>query len=329
MPRASPHEDASLPLSEEASGAMGWGRGDLGDLSAATAVVTGANSGLGLASATALAGAGAKVLLACRDPQRAERARARVAGEAAGPEPEVVALDLADLDSVASVAKDISTRVDRVDILLNNAGIMALPLQRTAQGHEAQFGTNHLGHFALTGHLLPLLLAAHQPRVVTTSSFMHHLGRMRWDDVDWHRGYRKWEAYGQSKLANLLFTFELARRARTAGSPLIAAAAHPGYSSTHLQRRGPEMSGNRVMAMAMRGANGVLAQSAEGGALPQLYAAVAPGVAGGDYIGPGGPFELRGAPRKVKAAKRAYRAADAARLWSLSEEVTGVTFSWT
>ena len=307
---------------------MAWNRNDMGDLSGRTALVTGANSGLGLESARALAAAGARVLLACRDEHRAREAEEAVAAEAAGAAPEVVRLDLADLDSVSEAAEDVAARVDRLDILLNNAGVMAIPLRRTAQGHEAQLGTNHLGHFALTGRLLPVLLAAEQPRVVTTSSFMHHMGRMRWDDLDWQRGYRKWDAYGQSKLANLLFTFELDRRARAASSALVATAAHPGYASTALQRRGPEMSGNKAMALAMRVANAAVAQPPEGGALPQLHAAVAPDVEGGDYLGPGGPFQLRGSPRKVRAAKRAYRQADGQRLWHASEEMTGISYRW-
>ena len=307
---------------------MGWTVRDMGDQTDRTVLITGANSGLGLASATALAGAGATVLMACRDARRAEEARREVASAASGTPPQVVPLDLADLDSVAACAKDVAARVDRLDVLMNNAGVMAIPLRRTPQGHEAQFGTNHLGHFALTAGLLELLRASSAPRVVTTSSFMHHLGRMRWDDLDCQHGYRKWEAYGQSKLANLLFTFELDRRARAAGVPLVAAAAHPGYASTRLQQRGPEMSGNRVMALAMRAGNGVMAQSAEGGALPQLFAATSPAVEGGDYIRPGGPFEMRGSPKKVKAARRAYSRDDAARLWAVSEEMTGCRFAW-
>lgn len=307
---------------------MGWNRNSIGDLAGRTVVVTGANSGLGLASARALAAAGARVVMACRDPERARQAAAVVSADAAGPAPEVVRLDLGDEGSVAEAAGKISARVERLDILLNNAGVMAIPLQRTAQGHEAQFATNHLGHFALTGLLLPMLLAADHPRVVTTSSFMHRMGKMRWDDLDRRHGYRKWDAYGQSKLANLLFTFELERRARAAGSVLVAAAAHPGYASTELQYRGPELSGNRAMALAMRLTNAAVAQPPEHGALPQLYAAVAPEVDGGDYIGPNGPFELRGSPTKVRAAGRAYREADGQRLWRASEELTGIVYRW-
>ncbi|HET7722913.1 MAG TPA: SDR family NAD(P)-dependent oxidoreductase, partial [Acidimicrobiales bacterium] len=218
---------------------MAWNRKDMGDLSGRTAVVTGANSGLGLESARALAAAGARVLLACRDEERARDALADVAALATGPEPAVVRLDLADLDSVAAAAADVASRAERLDILLNNAGVMAIPLRRSAQGHEAQFGTNHLGHFALTGRLLPVLLAAERPRVVTTSSFMHRMGRMRWDDLDWQRGYRKWEAYGQSKMANLLFSSELQRRAVAAATRLLVASAHPGYAATHLMAVGP------------------------------------------------------------------------------------------
>jgi NAD(P)-dependent dehydrogenase (short-subunit alcohol dehydrogenase family) len=307
---------------------MAWNREDMGDLRGRTAVVTGANSGLGLASARALAAAGARVVLACRDPERARAAAAAVSAEATAEAPEVVRLDLGDLDSVADAAGEIAARVERLDILLNNAGVMAIPLHRTVQDHEAQFAINHLGHFALTGQLLPALLAADHPRVVTTSSFMHRMSKMRWDDIDWRDGYRKWDAYGQSKLANLLFTFELDRRARAAGTSLVAAAAHPGYASTALQHRGPEMSGNRVMALAMRLSNAAAAQPPESGALPQLYAAVAPEVQGGDFVGPNGPFELRGSPTKVRAASRAYREADGERLWRVSEEMTGVAFPW-
>ena len=194
-----------------------WSVADIPDQAGRTVVVTGATSGLGLASAKALAAAGARVLLAARNPAKAEGARDEVAAGATGPEPEVVVLDLADLESVRAGADDIAGRVASLDVLMNNAGVMALPLARTAQGFEMQLGTNHLGHFALTGLLLPQLLAAPAPRVVTTSSNMHKTGRMRWDDLQGERRYRRWPAYGQSKLANLLFTYELDRRARVRG----------------------------------------------------------------------------------------------------------------
>jgi NAD(P)-dependent dehydrogenase (short-subunit alcohol dehydrogenase family) len=230
---------------------------------------------------------------------------------------------------VARAADDIAGRVERLDVLLNNAGVMALPLGRTAQGFEMQFGTNHLGHFALTGRLLPKLLAAEAPRVVTVASQAHRMGRIRFDDLNWERGrYSKWLAYGQSKLANLLFTLELDRRAASAGTELLAAAAHPGYASTHLSAAGPEMSGNRVMLQATKLSDRLFGQSDAMGALPQLYAATMPDVTGGDYWGPDGPFESRGHPARVDRTKRALDSQDALKLWGRSEELTDVTYDW-
>ncbi len=306
-----------------------WTAADIPDQHGRTVLVTGANSGLGLRTSEGLAAAGAKVLLGCRNAEKAAVALDAVAAKATGDAPEVVSLDLADLDAVAETAGKLVASVDRLDVLVNNAGVMALPLRRTPQGHEMQFGTNHLGHFALTGRLLPLLLRSSSPRVVTVASQGHRMGRIRWDDPDWRDGrYWKWLAYGQTKLANLLFTSELDRRATEAGSSLVAAAAHPGYASTHLSAAGPEMSGNRFMLKATRLSDRLLGQSDEMGALPQLYAATMPDVVGGEYFGPDGPFEQRGWPQRVGRSKRASDIADAARLWSLSEELTGVTYDW-
>jgi NAD(P)-dependent dehydrogenase (short-subunit alcohol dehydrogenase family) len=269
------------------------------------------------------------VLLACRNAEKGAAALESVKARATGAPPELVALDLADLDSVEACAASLSSSLDRLDLLVNNAGVMALPLRRTPQGHEMQFGTNHLGHFALTGRLLSRLRAAPAPRVVTIASQGHRMGRIRWDDPDWRTGrYMKWLAYGQTKLANLLFTAELDRQAEEAGSPLVAAAAHPGYARTHLSAAGPEMSGNRVMLKLTRLGDRVLGQSDEMGALPQLYAATMPDVRGGDYWGPDGPFEWRGYPERVARSKRATDAEAARRLWSLSEELTGVVYDW-
>lgn len=293
------------------------------DQSGRNVVITGANSGLGLCSALAVAAGGARVMMACRDPERGASALAQVRAVANGPEPELVQLDLADLESVRHAAEDLSDRLDRIDVLMNNAGVMALPLRRTAEGFESQFGTNHLGHFALTARLLPLLQATEAPRVVTTSSQAHRIGRIRWDDPNWRQTYRRWPAYGQSKLANLLFAFELDRRARAAGSALVSIAAHPGYASTHLQAAGPEMSGNRLMGMVTDLGNRTIAQSANMGALPQLFAATAAEVDGGDYLGPDGAFESRGHPTRVGASAAALDRAAWERMWSLSEELTG------
>jgi NAD(P)-dependent dehydrogenase (short-subunit alcohol dehydrogenase family) len=306
-----------------------WSVEQIPDQSGRTVLVTGANSGLGLRSAEALAGAGARVLLACRNAEKAAVALESVKARASGAPPEVVPLDLADLDDVARCADALRSTVDRIDVLLNNAGVMAIPLARTPQGNEMQFGTNHLGHFALTGRLLPLLRQASSPRVVTVSSQAHRMGRIRFDDPNWERGrYTKWLAYGQTKLANLLFTSELDRRAGEAGSPLIAVAAHPGYAATNLSSVGPQQSGNRFMQQATKLSDRLFGQSDAQGALPQLYAATMPDVHGNDYFGPDGLFEQRGYPKRVDRSKRASSGEDARRLWSLSEELTGVTYDW-
>jgi NAD(P)-dependent dehydrogenase (short-subunit alcohol dehydrogenase family) len=310
---------------------MAWTADDIGDLTGRTVLVTGANSGLGFRSAEALAAHGARVLMACRNPEKGEAALADVRGQASGAEPELVQLDLADLSSVEAAAKDVGGRVDRLDGLVNNAGVMALPHRRTADGFEMQFGTNHLGHYALTGRLLPLLLAAPAPRVVTISSQAHRIGHIHWDDLQLERRYQKWPAYGQSKLANLLFAFELDRQAQAAGTNLVSAAAHPGYASTHLQEAGPEMSGGawgRFNTRLMSLSNRVFGQTDAAGALPQLRALTDPGVRGGEYYGPGGAFEQQGHPVVVKAKKAAYDTGAAARLWDVSAELTGVTFTW-
>ncbi|MEY2434101.1 MAG: hypothetical protein QOC92_3826 [Acidimicrobiaceae bacterium] len=305
-----------------------WTADDIPDQTGRTVLITGANSGLGLRSAEAMARAGARVLLACRNPAKAAAALEAVEACATLAPPSVISLDLADLSSVESAADEVASRVDHLDVLMNNAGVMAIPLRRTADDFEMQFGTNHLGHFALTGRLLPLLLAADQPRVVSTSSQAHRIGKMRWDDLHWRKRYSKWMAYGQSKLANLLFTSELDRRASAEGSALVAAAAHPGYASTHLQAAGPEMAGNALMERVMEFGNGLVAQSDAQGALPQLYAATMPEVRGGEYLGPNGPFEIRGSPKKVRASGAARDRNAAQRLWMISERETGVTYSW-
>jgi NAD(P)-dependent dehydrogenase (short-subunit alcohol dehydrogenase family) len=305
-----------------------WTAADVPDQVGRTVVVTGATSGLGLASAKALAAAGARVLLAVRNPAKADGARDEVAIEASAAEPEVVVVDLADLESVRAAATEIAERVPALDVLMNNAGVMALPRASTAQGFEMQLGTNHLGHYALTGLLLPSLLAAPEARVVTTSSNMHKAGRMRWDDLHGERRYRRWPAYGQSKLANLLFTYELDRRARAAGRDLAAVAAHPGYAATHLMAAGPEASGRAFVGQVMELGTSLFAQSSTDGARPQIYAATMPDVRGGDYFGPDGVGEMRGAPVRVTSTRRARDREAATRLWEVSERLTGVVYDW-
>jgi NAD(P)-dependent dehydrogenase (short-subunit alcohol dehydrogenase family) len=300
-----------------------WTADAMADQTGRTVLITGANSGLGLRSAEALASHGARVLMGCRNEGRAEAARNQVAKLARGPEPVVVRLDLADLASIEAGAAEVDATVERLDVLLNNAGVMAIPHARTADGFEMQFGTNHLGHFALTGRLLQALLRAEAPRVVTTASNAHRMGRMRWDDLQFEKRYRKWPVYAQSKLANLLFMRELDRRARDAGTALVSAAAHPGYAATHLQQHS-----GRLSSAFMTLGNRIAAQSDTAGARPQLYAATAPGVEGGDYYGPDGLFESRGHPKKVGSAAAANDMAAAHRLWQLSEELTGVLYAW-
>ncbi len=304
---------------------MSWTARDLPDLSAHTVVVTGANSGIGLEATRALAAKGAEVVLACRDASRGIAAAESIRSEAgADVQVEVLPLDLASLASVRDFAKALADRHPRIDVLANNAGVMALPLRRTADGFEMQFGTNHLGHFALTGLLLPQLLAAPDARVVNVSSAAHQWGRMDFDDPNWERRrYSKWRAYGQSKLANLLFSYELERRFAAVDANVRSVACHPGYAATNLQTAGPRMQGSSLQEYLMLGVNRVFSQSAEMGALPTLYAAFGPYVAGGDYIGPDGFQQMWGHPTQVQSSRPSRDEGDAGRLWALSEQLTG------
>jgi NAD(P)-dependent dehydrogenase (short-subunit alcohol dehydrogenase family) len=295
-----------------------WTARDIPDQTGKTAVVTGANSGLGLAIARELAHAGASVVLAVRNTAKGEEA-AREIGERA----RVEQLDLADLGSVRAFAERLAD--DRVDLLINNAGVMAPPRRLTVDGFESQFGTNHLGHFALTGLLLACLLAADAPRVVTQSSGAHRIGRINFDDLAGERHYFNWLAYGQSKLANLMFAFELQERAAAAGTKLKSLAAHPGYAATNLQTAGPGHWWERLGGQI---GNVLIAQSADMGALPTLYAATAADVPDGAFVGPDGFLEQRGYPHLVTAARKAYDEDAWRRLWEVSEELTGVRYSF-
>jgi NAD(P)-dependent dehydrogenase (short-subunit alcohol dehydrogenase family) len=293
----------------------GWSTTQMPAQAGRRVIVTGANSGIGLVAARELARAGARVTLAVRSEEKGRAAAAGMPGEV-----DVRRLDLASLDSVRAFA---SAWDEPLDLLVNNAGLMAPPYATTADGFEMQLGTNHLGHFALTGLLLDRLLAAPDPRVVTLSSGAHRMGQMRWDDLQWTQGYRPWAAYGQSKLANLLFTFELQRRAGEAGAPLRALAAHPGYAATELQKG----THSRVQELAMQVLNRVVAQSADAGALPTLYAATAD-LPGATYVGPDGPGEMRGSPKVVGVSQAAADPASQRRLWEVSEELTGVRYAF-
>ncbi len=303
-----------------------WTAADIPDQTGRTALVTGASSGLGLQVALALAAARARVLLASRDAARGKAAMRAVRAQTPGADLELVLLDLASLESVRAAARSLADRDERIDVLVNNAGVMAPPLRRTAEGFEEQIGVNHLGHFALTGLLLDRMTKSSAPRVTTVSSGLHRNGRIDLDDLLWERRrYRAWAAYGQSKLANLLFTLELTRRAVAAGLPLLATAAHPGIAATALTRdiaaaRVPILGGLLLRAARQ------LSQSPEMGALPLLYAATMPDVAPGDYFGPHGRTEQRGYPVRVARSDRAADAAVAAALWEQSEQLTGVTY---
>jgi len=305
-----------------------WTAADIPDLSGREAVVTGANSGLGFQTALELARHGARVVMACRDQGRGAQAVDRVRAAAPGAQVELGALDLAELASVRRFAAWYRERRERegLDLLVNNAGVMAIPHRRTADGFEMQLGTNHLGHFALTGLLLPLLTARPGARVVTVSSIAHRAGWISFGNLQRERRYERWTAYGQAKLANLLFAFELQRRADAVGVDLLSMAAHPGYAATNLQAVGPQMSGARLSARLFDAANRVVAQSGARGALPSLYAATSPDARGGAYYGPDGLGEVRGYPTRVKAARRAYDERTARRLWQVSEDLTGVRY---
>jgi NAD(P)-dependent dehydrogenase (short-subunit alcohol dehydrogenase family) len=292
-------------------------------------IVTGANSGIGLDATRIFASKGARVILACRNTDKGQRARDEIVRAHPSAEVEVRQLDLASLASVQRFADEYLAKDRALDVLVNNAGVMALPRSLTEDGFEMQIGTNHLGHFALTARLFAALEAGKDARVVNVSSLVHKGGRIDFDDLHGAASYAKWTAYSQSKLANMLFTFELDRRLREAKSSVITAACHPGYAATNLQFVGPQMEKSSFVEGVMRLGNKVFAQPAELGALPTVYAAVADDVRSGDFIGPDGLMEMRGYPVKVQPAARAKDASVAQRLWTVSEEACKVTFAIT
>jgi len=301
-----------------------WTAEEIPDQHGRTAIVTGANSGLGRIVARELARHGAKVIIASRDSAKGAAAAGAITAAFPSSTVEAAQLDLASLSSIRAFADHIRAGYDHIDLLINNAGVMAAPYRRTPDGFELQFGTNHLGHFALTGLLLPLLHERPDARVVTVSSNNHKAGQMRFDDLQGERRYSRWGAYAQSKLANLLFAFELDRRLKAGGWRLISVAAHPGYSATNLQLSGPPPLERFLMSVSNR----LVAQSAEMGALPLLYAATAAGLPGGSYLGPDGAGEIRGHPVLVHATERATDAEAARRLWEISEQLTGISYDF-
>ncbi|HEY1016962.1 MAG TPA: oxidoreductase [Herpetosiphonaceae bacterium] len=306
-----------------------WTTANIPSQAGKLAIVTGATGGLGYETALALAGAGAEVILAGRNPDKGDAALAAIRGGQPGAAVSFERVDLASLDSVAAFAGRMLAADRPIDLLINNAGVMALPKrQETADGFEQQLGTNYLSHFALTGRLLPLLRRADRPRVVQLSSVAHRNGRLDFGDLQAERRYQPWAVYSQSKLAMLVFAMELQRRSDANGWGLVSVAAHPGWARTDLIANGPAAGAGRRLMLAMENVIfPLLGQSAAAGALPTLYAATAPEVRGGEYYGPLGAGERRGAPGRAEISQQAWDLAAAARLWEESERLTGVSFA--
>lgn len=296
-----------------------WTVTDIPDQSGSVAIITGANSGIGYETARVLAQKGMTVVMACRNLKKAQQAASQIRTENPKGAVEVALLDLSDLDSVKAFDDSFRRRHAQLALLINNAGIMHPPYGQTKQGFEMQCGVNHLGHFALTGLLLDILMRTPASRVVTVSSLYHMFGRINLENLNAEEGYQAGAAYSQSKLANLLFTYELQRRLAAAGSNTIAAAAHPGWSETNLQQHNA----------LLRFLNRFFAQSQEMGALPTLRAATAVDVQGGDYYGPSRLMGLAGYPKKINSIRRSYDVEIAASLWTASEKLTGVHYSFT
>jgi NAD(P)-dependent dehydrogenase (short-subunit alcohol dehydrogenase family) len=299
-----------------------WTADQMPDQTGRTAVVTGANSGLGLETARELARHGASVVLACRDPAKGEQALQDIHASAPDAELQVAPLDLASLESVKELAGKLTAGGTEIDLLINNAGVMASPRRLTKDGFELQIGTNLLGHFALTGRLLAHMQGREDARVVTLSSNAHKMGRIKFDDLQSERRYNRWVAYNQSKLADLVFALELDRRLKASGSTVKSVAAHPGYAATNLQSAAPPAIDRWTMAVT----NLLVAQSAEKGALPSLYAATDPDLQGGEYVGPDGIGEFRGHPKVVSPSRSARDPVAASLLWQVAEDLTGVAF---
>ena len=306
-----------------------WNVTKISDQTGKRVVITGSNSGIGYEAARVLADRGAQVILAVRNLDRGNEAARRIRAEVSGAQVEIMPLDLADLDSVQSFADAYQSKWDTLDILINNAGIMAPPHRQTKDGFELQFGTNHLGHFALTGRLINTLLSTPSARIVVVSSAAHNMGTIDFDNLNWADGYRRWRAYGQSKLANLLFAYELQRRLEQIGADVKCIACHPGFAATNLTAAGMGL-GKSWLGKGIGGFANVFAQSASMGALPTLYAATEPRLQGGEYIGPttrGGKNSMRGYPGVVSSNQRSMDQEVAKRLWVVSEELTDVRFT--
>lgn len=307
---------------------MQWTSENIPDLTGKTALVTGANSGIGYETAKALALKGAHVVLACRNQKKAEDAAVWIRDHRGDARLSVLHLDLGSLATVQECAAAFSARHTQLDILVNNAGLVAMPRKVTSEGHEMQFAVNYLGHFALTARLLPRLLAAPAARVVCVSSLTYKAGRFDFDDLEMARGYTRWGAYGRSKLAQLLFAEELDRRFRAAGVPAHAIAAHPGFARSDMREGNKANYSGWLENAILRLGDRILAIPADQGALPSLYAATSPDAQGGGFYGPDSFFNLRGYPGPMRVSRRHIRPDDAQRLWEASERLTGTKFTF-
>ena len=304
-----------------------WTEENIPDLTGKIAIVTGANSGTGYEATRALASKGATVVMACRNLEKAEAAAEKIRTKVPEAKLEIIQLDLSDLSSVKKFAETYTEKYETLDMLLNNAGIMMPPYSKTVDGFELQLGTNHLGHFALTGLLLDHLIATEDSRIVTMSSMAHSRGKFDFDDLHLEKSYGRTSAYGRSKLANLLFAYELQRKMDAAGIKILSTGSHPGWSATNLQTTGPrEGRGGRFMSWGLRFGNFVFAQSAAMGALPMLYGAISPEAEGGAYYGPRGLGEWKGHPKRAESSDLSNNEEDAQKLWEVSEELTGIKY---
>jgi len=307
---------------------MKWNENNIQDLTDKIAIVTGGNSGLGLETVRVLALKNCKVIMASRNIEKASPAKDRILTSFPNADIEIMQLNLADLTSVREFAEKFNSKVSSLDLLINNAGVMDIPYSKTKENFEMQLGTNHFGHFALTGLLLDKLLQTENSRIVTLSSMIHKYGNINFNDLNSENKYSSWGAYAQSKLANLLFAYELQRKFEKIDTSTISVAAHPGYTATNLQMVGAELRSSSIQEKVMSFMNKYIAQKIEMGALPTLYAATADDINGGDYVGPEGFMEMSGYPKKVSSSERSHSKPIAERLWMESEKLTGVTFQF-
>lgn len=305
-----------------------WTSEEMPDLNGKNVIVTGANSGIGFEVTKKLAEKGANVVMACRSLERGGNAKEELEDELENPSLEVRKLDLADLSSVKEFAQEYRTNNEKLDILCNNAGVMAIPHQETKDGFEKQLGVNHLGHFALTAHLMPILKKSDYSRIVTQSSGLHENGEINFDDLMMQENYDKWDAYAQSKLANVLFAYELQRKIEENDLEIKSVVCHPGYASTNLQYRGPKEEDSKIKLIGIKLANTLLAQSAGKGALPMLYASTSEEINGGEYIGPGGISNMRGYPEQQKSSAKSQNEDAAEALWTRSEALTDIQYQF-